>query len=833
MRIRSVAGFFRLGRRRSAGIGPKEAEVRNQSLFNSSTAAAILGLVLTALPAAAASLRGTVVDPHGLVVADAQLRLFDTDSGDIRETAVDPAGEFSFLNLPDGPYLLEGSASKRALGGYLEVSVAGDSVVTLPLSVSAARTEVVVTSSASPLPGREVAKAVDAVDAGELALRDEFSLAEAIRTVPGVHVKQLRGPGTFTTVRTRGLRAQDTALLVDGLRFRDAAAPQGDATSFFGDMTMAGVESVEYFRGSGSSLYGSHSVGGTMNVNSSQGGGQPHGELRAEGGGLGMARGVASFGGGLSKDRFGYSGSFSHLNVTEGYRGGIPHRNSGGRGFAKYLFSPDLQVSARVWAGDTFLGLAESPAFPAEVVANFPDSGVVPARALPVAQLERFERGVPYEAGNATFVPSQIDPDNRRAASFLAAALTLSHQLSPGSSYRVAFQHLDTGRSHQDGPSGPGAFEPHVSNDSRYDGLIQLLQARTDHRVAGGSLLTLGYEMERELYVNRNTDEGVAPVASSVEIDQASHAVFLQAQVRKLDGRLHIGLSSRFQGFDLGVPAFSGATSPYETVATSSPGTAFTGDAAAAYFFRASQTKLRVHAGNSFRAPSLFERFGGTFAAWSGGFTYWGDPRLDPEQSLGLDAGIDQWLFGSRVRLSGTAFYTDLSTTLIFDFANFPANDPFGRYGGYRASTGGIARGVEASAHLALGPSTRVSSSYTHTNAESRMPTIGTDYYQVPGQSTNVASFVASRWIGDNLNVTFDLFVAGDYVLSPYGALGRRMRFDGPVKADAVIRYELPVGEGRRLEIYGKGENVFDDDYYEDGFGSPGLWVIGGVRYAF
>ncbi len=807
--------------------------MRNHPFLNLTTAVAMLGLFLPALPVAAASLRGTVVDPHGLAVPNPQVRLFDTDSGALREAVGDSSGEFSFLSLPDGTYLLEGSASKRALGGFLEVRVTGDTVVKLPLSVSAARTEVVVTAFASPLRGREVAKAVDTVNAAELALRDEFSLAEAIRTVPGVQVKQLRGPGTFTSVRTRGLRAQDTALLVDGLRFRDAAAPQGDATSLVSDMTVDGVESVEYFRGSGSSLYGSHAVGGTINVNSSQGGGRPHGELRAEGGGLGTARGVASFGGGLSEDRFGYSGSFSHLNVTKGYRGGTPHRNSAGRGFAKYLFTPDIQVSGRVWAGDTFLGLAESPAFPADVVANFPDSGVVPARALPVGQLERFERGALYEAGNATFVPSQIDPDNRRAASFLAAALVFSHQLSPDSSYRVAFQHLDTGRSHRDGPAGPGAFEPAVSNDSRYDGTIQLLQARTDHRVAGGSLLTLGYEMERELYVNRNTDESVAPVASSVEIDQASHAAFVQAQVRKLDGRLHIGLSSRFQGFDLGAPAFSGATSPYETVAASSPGTAFTGDAAAAYFFRSSQTKLRVHAGNSFRAPSAFERFGGTYSAWSGGFTYWGDPRLAPERSLGLDAGIDQWFFGQRVRLSGTAFYTDLNSILIFDFANFPTNDPFGRYGGYRTSPGGIARGFEGSAHLALGPRTRVSSSYTHTNADSRTPTIGTEFYQVPGQSSSVGSIVATHWFGDSLNVTFDLYVAEDYILSPFGALGRRMRFAGPVKADTVIRYELPMGEGRRLEIYGKGENVFDHDYYQDGFGSPGLWVIGGVRYAF
>ena len=49
-----------------------------------------------------------------------------------------------------------------------------------------------------------------------------------------------------------------------------------------------------------------------------------------------------------------------------------------------------------------------------------------------------------------------------------------------------------------------------------------------------------------------------------------------------------------------------------------------TGDAAAAYFLEGSQTKLRAHGGNSYRAPSTYERFGG------GGGYYYGDPRLEP-----------------------------------------------------------------------------------------------------------------------------------------------------------------------------------------------------------
>ena len=162
-----------------------------------------------------------------------------------------------------------------------------------------------------------------------------------------------------------------------------------------------------------------------------------------------------------------------------------------------------------------------------------------------------------------------------------------------------------------------------------------------------------------------------------------------------LKGALLVSLSGRAQFFDLGAPRFSGTRSPYEDSRTDPPSPAYTGDASLAYIVRGSQTKLRAHLGNSFRAPSLFERFGGSFSPFSGGFNYWGDPRLDPERAIAVDGGIDQWLFGAKWRLSATYFYTNLQKTVIFDFANFPASDIFGRFGGYRNTGGGIARGLE------------------------------------------------------------------------------------------------------------------------------------------
>ena len=781
----------------------------------------------------AQSLSGRVLDPDDAVVVDARLRLFDRNSSELRKTRSESDGTYAFRRLPEGDYILEGESAAAALAGSQEITIRGSEVQDLRLMVSGSNVEVVVTASSTPLTLHEVAKALDVVDSEQIGLRNEFSLSEAIRSIPGLRIQQLRGPGSLVTVQTRGLRNHDTAVLLDGLRFRDAAGPKGDATAFYSTMSLVNTDRVEFLRGSGSSLYGSHAIGGVMNVSSHQGGGRPHGELRAEGGGLGMLRGVGRLGGGLSDDRFTYSGGISHVNVTRGYRRASPHHNTSARGFAKHSFSSGLSLSGRVWGSDASVALTESPTFTEAITANFPGTGNVPARALPVAQLALFEQGLPFEAGDATFIPAQTDPDQRQVSSFLATAVALQHQLTPDSSYRLAYQLVDTNRSFQDGPAGPSPYDPAFGNESRFDGQIHTFQARADHRAGVRNLVSVGYEFEDERYLNFNTDQSPAPAESRIDIDQASHAVFAQDQIRLLEGSLHLSLSGRAQYFDPGSPIFSGTTSPYEETPVATPGSAYTGDLSVAYFLRSSQTKVRAHAGNAFRAPSLYERFGGSFSSYSGSFSYWGDPRLDPEKSVAVDAGVDQWLYGSKVRLSGTFFYTDLQQTVIFDFANFPSDDPFGRFGGYRTSGGGVARGVEFSSQVTPTASTSVRSAYTFTNSDSRTPTIGTDFFQIPGLSEHVFSASATQWIRRRFNVTFDLFAVSDYVQSPFGALGRKLQFAGPVKADIVLRYDFPVSDTRNLELYGKVENVFDGEYYEDGFGSPGAWVIGGARFVF
>jgi outer membrane cobalamin receptor len=87
-----------------------------------------------------------------------------------------------------------------------------------------------------------------------------------LRGIPGVRVQQQGSPGSLTTLRLRGQRNFDTAVLLDGLRVRDAGDINGSAVSLISDFVPVALDRVEVLRGAGSSIYGTHAIGGVVNL---------------------------------------------------------------------------------------------------------------------------------------------------------------------------------------------------------------------------------------------------------------------------------------------------------------------------------------------------------------------------------------------------------------------------------------------------------------------------------------------------------------------------------------------------------------------------------------
>lgn len=778
-------------------------------------------------------LSGRVMDTQGAGVSGASVTLYARTTN-VRATAVtDANGNYRFERVTAGEYIVE--AASPGFGRFSQtVHIDSGQTASLDLSLDAVGPSetVLVTAAGVPQTVEEVSKAVSVVAAREIEQRDEYALAEALRNVPGLRVQQLGGPGTFVRIQSRGLRDSDTAVLVDGLRLRDAATSQGDATPFLSELFAVNPERLEVVRGSGSALYGTNAIGGVVNIISDQGGGPTHGQVQFEAGQLGLFRGRSQLAGGFDKNRFVYSGGLFLLNVTEGINH-TPARSFSGQGFARYEFTPNVSLAGRVYGNSAYLANPDSPFAPPPGVTLPPVGSIVDAVALPLDQQRRLEMRLPVTSvGNANYVSNLRDPDSRRDSHFLTAAIIFNHRISDAFTYRASYQRVNTTRHFSDGPGGARS-EPLFNSFSFFDGRIDTFNMQAAARLRRHNLLTFGYEFEREQHIGASRDENpnlARRVNTGTAIEQRSNTFFIQNQFRALEDRFQAAAAFRVQSFNLKQPEFTGGTSVYSGRQYDSPGTAYTGDAAVSYFFRSTGTKLRAHLGSGYRAPSSLERFGSTF--FFGVFTPIGDPGLAPERSIAVDGGVDQQLAGDRVQLSATYFYTRLQEVIVFDSTGFitPATDPFGRSSGFRNTGGGLARGAELGVSVKPYRQLDVHASYTYTNAVNRIPSNVPRFLRTFFQPRHTFTFVAVQQITPRLDLVFDMFAYGSY-FAPFSS--RAFRFRGPLRADLGASYTLPLNRRLGMRFYVKIENLFNREYFENGFRTPGATFTGGTTLRF
>lgn len=777
--------------------------------------------------------RGRVVDPTGGVVTGASVRLYSRTQ-DLQYTVQSgPRGEFRFERLPLGRYLVEARTESLDQASPVAVDLLERNVEDLEirLEVKGLAARVLVTASSTPLSTQEAGKAMDVIGADELARRGEITLSEAIRLTPGIRVQQLGGPGSFVRVLTRGLRAYDTSITIDGLRMRDAAAVQADATAFIGDLLVVNSDRIEVLRGSGSSLYGSNAIGGVINVVTDQGGGPLRGEVSAEGGGLGLFRGLAKFSGGARENRLQYSAGVSHLNVNGGIDGIESVSNTGAQGFFQWRPAATAALSVRLMGNSSTTGQTSNPM--AAPTSNLPaGAGLVPAIALAPSQIRLLEQGRPADWGVATFAPNLYDPDSTRPGDFVSSMLSWTQQVTGRVSYRLGWHRFDSTRDYRNGPAGAG-YQPMFNSSNYFGGRYDTIQARTDLALARTHLVSAGYEWELEDYDNWARDwnpSAAMRVDARARIVQSSHAAFVQDQARFFSDRLLVNLSGRIQSFSLDRPTFEGGAPQYQGVVLQAPARAYTGDASLAYLVPSSSTKLRAHVGNGYRAPSLYERLGTSF--FFGEFSPYGDPRLRPERTIAADFGFDQYFATDRYRLGATYFYTRLQE--IIGFGSTP-NDPFGRWGGYVNTGGGLARGVEISGEARPVRSVVVQASYTYTNADERnsILTDGTvrAIRVLPHAFTAIATYQATR----RLQFTADFLAGSEYTSGTFfvGTGTRPYLFPGPRKLDLAASYTVPLSDRTSLRFFARAENLTNQRYFEDGFRTPRVWASAGMKLLF
>ena len=789
------------------------------------------------------SLSGTVTDAQSAAIPGADVRVVRADGLVTRTAVSDAVGRYAIGGLPAGVFVVEvGGEGFRRQTEVVTLASPGTATLNIELAVAGIDDTVVVTAAGVPQAALEASKAITIIESADILARNETSLSDVVRFTPGVQVRNSGGPGQHSSMRIRGLRPDAAAVLIDGMRFRDAATIQADATSFLSTLNFVAADRVEVLRGSGSSLYGTNAVGGVVNIVTRAGGGGLRAEGQVEGGSLGHVRARGSFGGGAWNDRVRYSGGALQFNLLDGLDGNDSNRSTGLSGLVEMSVTPSATIMARVFGSNDRVQLNASPTASGIPAANIPQSIVVSAVPVTPDQIALSDRGLPFQIGSATFIPARDDPDSERTSAFHTTALRFRHSAWQAVSWQASYQHVYTRRVFINGVRGPG-FQPAGQSLSHIVGQIDTADVRAFLAPRPWVHLTAGYEFERERFRDRqDSDFAARRVQTGTQIRQDANAAFATAQFALADRRLQVSISGRAQSFTLSNPRLMavGATSPYDGIAVASPQSALTGDVSAAYFVGASDTKLRVHAGNAFRAPAMYERFGGGFDAdpvtGRVGFTPYGDPRLEPDRYQTIDAGVDQYLAGGRLMVSATAFHNNISSLTAFDFSGGirPETDPYGRFLGYLNSSGGFSRGVETAVEARPTASLRLSGGYTYTRSETAEDITVPGFFLVPGVFAHITTFVVTHRWNNRIDTTFDVF-RGGRMYGSFFAAGRTRAFAYPgfTKAAVVAGYRFVDHARAPVRAYVKVDNLFNATYYDTGWRALGRTAVAGLSVGF
>jgi vitamin B12 transporter len=169
---------------------------------------------------------------------------------------------------------------------------------------------VIVAATRLPTPESEIASSVTVITAEDIAARQERSLPDILKDVPGLNIVRTGGPGGQTVVFMRGTNSNHTKVLVDGI---DVSDPSSSTASFdFSQFLTQDIERVEVLRGPQSGLYGSDAIGGVIDVITKSGQGPAQFQASAEGGSFETFNQTAGVRG--SAEQFHYNANVEHFH---------------------------------------------------------------------------------------------------------------------------------------------------------------------------------------------------------------------------------------------------------------------------------------------------------------------------------------------------------------------------------------------------------------------------------------------------------------------------------------------------------------------------------------
>jgi hypothetical protein len=231
---------------------------------------------------------GTVADPSGAVVPQAQILIKNLATGIIRTVTTDAAGFYTAPNLLPGTYEVTASATGFATDVRTDITltVGAQQVLNFTLNVGKVNEKVQVTSDVPTveLATSAIGAVVDSTTVRELPLNGR-SWSDLATLQPGVQAIQTQSPfnagtnrgnrGFENEVAINGARPQQNSYRLDGININDFANG-GSGSVLGGNLGVDAIEEFSVLTSNYSAEYGRTS-GGVVNAVTRSGSNQFHG----------------------------------------------------------------------------------------------------------------------------------------------------------------------------------------------------------------------------------------------------------------------------------------------------------------------------------------------------------------------------------------------------------------------------------------------------------------------------------------------------------------------------------------------------------------------------
>ncbi|MDG2272100.1 MAG: TonB-dependent receptor plug domain-containing protein, partial [Halioglobus sp.] len=114
-------------------------------------------------------------------------------------------------------------------------------------------------------PQRMLTSSFSVLDSQQIRALNKTTVADLLKTLPGLLVEEQGGPGGLTAVSIRGGESNFTLVLVDGIAVNDPTNSRGGSFDF-ANLNPNMVDRIEVVRGAQSAIYGSDALAGAINI---------------------------------------------------------------------------------------------------------------------------------------------------------------------------------------------------------------------------------------------------------------------------------------------------------------------------------------------------------------------------------------------------------------------------------------------------------------------------------------------------------------------------------------------------------------------------------------